>query len=104
MFQDYDPDDLDVRVSELLVATADEADGALDDKAAFPVGTHISTPVVLPNGEVYGTMCAFSFAPVVDASEGDLRRLRYSAELTANRLQAKRDQLALEPLAAKRAI
>src|SRR4051812_44495820 len=31
MFQDYHPDDLDVRVSELLVATADEADVALDD-------------------------------------------------------------------------
>lgn len=176
MFQDYDPDDLDVRVSELLVATSDASDVALDGsirevlqllrakmnmdvvfvseftggrrvfrqvaqgpdpciaegasdpleeswcqhvvdgrlpgfiqdarplqadgkvpKAAFPVGTHISAPVVLPDGEVYGTICSFSFAPV-GASEADLKRLRYTAELAAKRLQARRDQLALEPV------
>ncbi|WP_186510937.1 GAF domain-containing protein [Caenimonas sedimenti] len=182
MLQDYDPDDLQVRVAELMVATADESDAHLDGcihdvlkllrakmkmdvvfvseftggqrvfrqveqgpeallaegagdpieeswcqrvvdgrlpefiadakplQAAgvapatpFSIGTHISTPVKLPNGELYGTLCCFSFAPEGDASEADLRKLRYTAELTGQRLQASRqralDALSLQPLA-----
>lgn len=181
MFEDYDPDDLEVRVAEMMVATADQSDAAVEPcvqgvlqllrdrmkmdvvfvseftggrrvfrqvaqgepavvtpgdsdpleaswcqrvvdgrlpgfvpdagplqaagqlpAAAFPVGTHISTPVVLGNGEVYGTLCCFSFAPVADASEADLKRLRFTAELTAQRLDRARQsagpELTLAPI------
>jgi GAF domain-containing protein len=180
MFQDYDPEDLEVRIADMMVATADAADAQLDRSihdvlkllrekmrmdvvfvseftggkrvlrqveqgaqavvaegqadpleeswcqrvvdgrlpqfiadarplqaagrapaTPFPIGTHISTPVVLPDGQVFGTLCCFSFAPHGDASEADLRKLRYTAELTGQRLQAERqravDALALEP-------
>jgi GAF domain len=163
MYLDYEPDDLDVKISELLVATSDSADpelpaavpevlkllrtrlgmdvafvsqiaddrrtikvvdsapdfapvqtGASDpveeswcqrvvegrlpermtDAAAyvasgkapdpgFPIGTHLSTPVRLSDGEIYGTLCCFSRGVHADA---DIDRLRYTAKLLASRL------------------
>ncbi|MDA8456731.1 histidine kinase [Acidovorax sp. GBBC 3334] len=163
MFLDYDPDDLDVTISELLVATSDSADpdlppavpavlkllrtrlgmdvafvsqiadgrrtikavdsapdfaplregtsdpveetwcqrvveGRLPErmenaaayvasgkapKPEFPIGTHLSTPVRLPEGTVYGTLCCFSRGVRAGA---DIDRLRYTANLLASRL------------------
>lgn len=163
MFLDYNPDDLDVTISELLVATSDSADPELSaaipqvlqllrtrlgmdvafvsqivdgqrvikaaDSAAdftavqtgmsdpveqswcqqviegrlpeaiqdarpliaagklpdpgFPVGTHLSTPVRLPDGGVYGTLCCFSRGV---QAEVDIGRLRYTADLLASKL------------------
>lgn len=163
MFLDYNPDDLDVTISELLVATSDSADPELPaaipqvlqllrtrlgmdvafvsqivdgqrvikaaDSAAdftavqtgmsdpveqswcqqviegrlpeaiqdarpliaagklpdpgFPVGTHLSTPVRLSDGGVYGTLCCFSRGV---QAEVDIGRLRYTADLLASKL------------------
>ncbi len=163
MFLEYNPDDFDVQVSELLVATSDSADPALpatvpevlkllrtrlgmdiafvsqitdgrrvfmavdhapgfspiqagmsdpveeswcqrvvegrlpelmEDAApyiasgqapepGFPIGTHLSTPVRLSGGTVYGTLCCFSRGISKDA---DIDRLRYTAGLIADRL------------------
>lgn len=166
MLLDYDPDDLDVRISELLVATSDAADPSLPpgvqevlgmlrerlgmdvvfvseftngrrafravDQApgqqlltvgasdpleeswcqrvvdgrlpelipdarplvaagrapatSFPIGTHISTPVQLKDGSVYGTLCCFSLSPRPGTGIGDLKRLKFTAELLADKL------------------
>lgn len=163
MYLNYDPDDLDVTISELLVATCDAADPELPsavtevlkllrlrlgmdvafvsqiadgrrtfkavdcapdfaplqvglsdpveqswcqrvvegrlpermaDAAAFvaagkapdpgiPIGTHLSTPVRLADGTVYGTLCCFSRGIRSDA---DIDRLRYTASLLATKL------------------
>ena len=163
MFLDYDPDDIDVKISELLVATSDASDPALPaavsdvlkalrtrlgmdvafvsqiaegrrtiqvvDSApdfsplhagmsdpveeswcqyvvegrlpevmhdareyvaagkapdpGIPIGTHLSTPVRLEGGEVYGTLCCFSRTPQGGA---DIDRLRYVASLLAAKL------------------
>lgn len=163
MFLDYNPDDIDVKISELLVATSDAADPELPDAVpqvlkllrtklgmdvafvsqfddgrrtikavdsapdfsplqagrsdpveeswcqrvvegrlpevmpdarkfvaagkapdpGFPIGTHLSTPVRLSDGGVYGTLCCFSRS--VDA-DTDIERLRYTANLLAARL------------------
>lgn len=163
MYLDYEPDDLDVKISELLVATSDSADPELpaavpevlkllrtrlgmdvafvsqiaDDRRTFkavdcaadfpllevgmsdpveeswcqrvvegrlpelmedaasyvasgqapdpgfPIGTHLSTPVRLSGGDVYGTLCCFSRGICADA---DIDRLRYTARLLAARL------------------
>lgn len=177
MYEDYNPDDLQVRVAEMLVATADEADHQVDsqirdvlrllrekmkmdvvfvseftggrrvfrqveqarpvlaegesdpleaswcqrvvdgrlpgfvpDAAPLvaagtlpapptPIGTHISTPLMLPSGEVYGTLCCYSFTVNPDATEADLRRLRYTAELAGQRIDAGRKAMALQPKA-----
>lgn len=60
----------------------------------FPIGTHISMPIVLSNGEVYGTLCCFSFEPNGQASEEDLSKLRLTARLAAQRLEARRPKAA----------
>lgn len=56
----------------------------------FPVGTHISTPLVLSSGEVYGTLCCFSFEPNGQAGIEDLSRLKLTARLAAQRLEHRR--------------
>lgn len=163
MFLDYHPDDLDVTISELLVATSDSADPELpaavpevlkllrkrlgmdvafvsqiaDDRRTFmavdsapgfaplqagmsdpveeswcqrvvegrlpevmadaapyiasgaapdpgfAIGTHLSTPVRLSDGAVYGTLCCFSRGVQAGA---DIERLRYTANLIAAKL------------------
>lgn len=163
MYLDYEPDDLDVKITELLVATSDSADpelpaavpevlkllrtrldmdvafvsqiadarrtikavdsapgfapvqagasdpveeswcqrvveGRLPERIAdasayivsgkapdpgFPIGTHLSTPVRLSDGAIYGTLCCFSRSVHADA---DIDRLRYTAKLLASRL------------------
>ena len=50
------------------------------------IGTHISTPIRLQDGTVYGTLCAFSGDIVADSSANDLCRLRLAAEWLGKRL------------------
>ena len=56
----------------------------------FSIGTHISAPIVLSNGEVYGTLCSFSFSPQDNPNPDDLKTLEMTARLTAMRLEAGR--------------
>ncbi len=71
-------------------ARKDPAAAPLLKNLTFPIGTHISTPVVLGNGEVYGTLCCFSFEPSGRASPEDLSRLKLTARLAAQRLENRR--------------
>ncbi|RZL45231.1 MAG: GAF domain-containing protein [Variovorax sp.] len=167
---DYSPDALDVRISELLVATADGGDALINDcvpevlrllrehlrmdvvfvsefvdgrrifrrveatpdravvavnesapleatfcqhvvdgrmpslvhdvaklpnfdqlpKAPFKIGAHLSVPVVLNDGRVYGTLCCFSQAPNDDLTRRDQKKLEMSAQLAARRIDADR--------------
>lgn len=164
----FDPDDLSVKVSELLVATADGSDALIDsgvqevlallrerlkmdvvfvsefvdgqrvfryvdtppgrpviqagasdpleaswcqrvidgrlpelvpDVAALPaharadlpmppfdIGTHLSTPILLKDGEVYGTLCCFSFSPYEAVQQRDLKNLKSVAMLVAQKV------------------
>ncbi len=56
----------------------------------FPVGAHLSTPVVLNDGRIYGTLCCFSFAPNEELVERDLRKLEISARLAAQKIDQQR--------------
>ena len=49
----------------------------------FPIGTHLSTPVRLADGKVYGTLRCFSRGVQADA---DIDRLRYTANLLSQKL------------------
>ncbi|RYX95818.1 MAG: diguanylate cyclase [Comamonadaceae bacterium] len=87
-------------------AANDPAASILLQKLPFNIGTHISTPIVLRDGEVYGTLCSFSFAPLDNPNPNDLKNLRFTAQLTAQKIDRHRDQQrandsqwALEPLA-----
>ena len=70
-------------------AQRDPTAAALLDQLPFSIGTHISTPIVLKSGEVYGTLCCFSFSPQEDPKPDDLRTLEMTAKLTAMRLEGR---------------
>lgn len=62
----------------------------------FEIGAHLSTPVRLRDGSVYGTLCCFSARPSRGSGQTDIDRLRYTAKLLAMKLDEKA-QLRLEP-------
>ncbi|MBP7567173.1 MAG: GAF domain-containing protein [Burkholderiaceae bacterium] len=165
--RDYEPEDLQVKVSELLVATSDGSDSAIEQAVpevlqllrermkmdvvfvsefvdgqrvfrhvppgqttlpvgggdpleeswcqrvvdgrvpelvrdaathpatrslarAIPIGTHLSTPIVMEDGQIYGTLCCFSHGVNPTTSERDLQNLRYTAQLTARKIERDR--------------
>lgn len=61
------------------------ARGELPD-AAIEVGAHLSTPVVLSDGSVYGTVCCFSQSAQPDLQAGALACLRQCARLVARKV------------------
>jgi hypothetical protein len=63
----------------------------------FPVGAHLSTPIVMPDGSAYGTLCCFSAAPNPGLRHEDLRNLRACAALVARKLDLARAQGLREP-------
>jgi len=54
------------------------------------IGTHLSVPVVLEDGSVYGTVCAFSFRVHEGAGQADVTRLKAVARLVGQRIDAHR--------------
>ena len=73
-------------------AAADPVAAPLAAQLPFPIGTFISTPVVLKGGEVYGTLCAFSFHPQEQSNAADLKKLQFTAQLTAHKIEKHRQQ------------
>jgi GAF domain-containing protein len=55
-------------------------------KTDFRIGAHLSTPVVLPDGRVFGTVCCFSSATNPNLQENDLTNLRRCAQLVARKI------------------
>lgn len=55
---------------------------------AFPIGAHISVPIRLKSGQLYGTFCCFSYAPDPSLGERDLRTVRAFADLVAHQLES----------------
>jgi GAF domain-containing protein len=56
--------------------------------APFPLGAHLSTPVVLDDGRVYGTLCCFSHEAKPELQQRDLTDLRACAKLVARKVDA----------------
>ncbi len=56
----------------------------------FHIGTHISAPIVLENGDIYGTLCCFSFHPQDQPNTEDLKNLEFTARLAAQKLDQRR--------------
>jgi hypothetical protein len=96
---------VDGRLPEFIPDAAPLQAGDASLATPFPIGTHLSTPIVLEDGEIYGTLCCFSFGVNHHATRQDLDRLRYTASLTAQKIQRGRHQgaqLAPEPLPGER--
>lgn len=69
---------------------------ALPETRAIPIGSHISVPIRLRDGSLYGTFCCFSFAPDPLLNERDLQMMHAIADVIADQidrdLQASREQ------------
>ena len=61
---------------------------SLPATAALGVGTHLSVPIRLPNGSVYGTFCCFSLEVDRRLAERDLEVVRMLAELATDYIAA----------------
>ena len=53
----------------------------------FRVGAHLSTPIVLADRRIYGTLCCFSAAPRADLVQADLDKLKMCATLVARKVE-----------------
>ncbi len=63
----------------------------------FRVGAHLSTPIVLKDRRVYGTLCCFSAAPRSDLVQADLDKLRLCATLVARKVELSQSRGYKEP-------
>ena len=59
-------------------------------KTSVPIGAHLSTPIVMNDGQAYGTLCCFSAAPNEALRLRDLTALRHCAQLVARKLEVTR--------------
>lgn len=69
-----------VQDAQVLIARGDLFDPGIH------VGAHLSTPVVLSDGRVYGTVCCFSTSAKPDLQAGALACLRQCARLVARKV------------------
>jgi EAL domain-containing protein (putative c-di-GMP-specific phosphodiesterase class I) len=60
---------------------------SLPETAALPIGSHMSVPIYLSDGNLYGTFCCFGFAPDQSLSDRDLQVMRAFAELVTAQLE-----------------
>ncbi len=63
----------------------------------FRIGAHLSTPIVLKDRSVYGTLCCFSAAPRPDLVQADLDKLRLCATLVARKVDLSQARGIKEP-------
>jgi EAL domain-containing protein (putative c-di-GMP-specific phosphodiesterase class I) len=59
---------------------------AIAETAAIPIGSHLSVPIVLDDGDVYGTLCCFSHEPDPTLGDRDLKMMQAFAEVLATRI------------------
>jgi EAL domain-containing protein (putative c-di-GMP-specific phosphodiesterase class I) len=64
---------------------------ALPATRAIPIGAHLSVPIELSSGTVYGTLCCFSRLPDLTLGERDLRLIRAVAEILAARIDEEQE-------------
>lgn len=77
---------VDGRLPELVPDISSLPIGTDLPPAPFRVGAHLSTPIVLDDGNVYGTLCCFSTAPNDRLRKKDLDTLRLCAKLVARKM------------------
>jgi GAF domain-containing protein len=54
------------------------------------IGAHLSTPIVMNDGRIYGTLCCFSEVPNEALVQRDLSTLKHCAQLVARKLEAEK--------------
>lgn len=75
----------DGRLPELMTDATQNAEAlTLPVTLALPVGAHLSVPIRLADGRVFGTICCFSRRPDESLREHDLATLRVMADVMAD--------------------
>jgi EAL domain-containing protein (putative c-di-GMP-specific phosphodiesterase class I) len=59
---------------------------AIPETTALPIGSHLSVPILLDSGEIYGTLCCFSRLPDRSLGERDMKMMLAFAEVLATSL------------------
>ncbi|MFG6486281.1 EAL domain-containing protein [Roseateles sp. BYS78W] len=84
---------VDGRLPELIPDACANAEAlTLAATRAVPVGAHLSVPIRLADGRVYGTFCCFSHAPNATLTERDLNVMRVFSDMAAEQIQHDLDQ------------
>jgi len=79
---------VDGRLPELITDAAAVPEAAvMPVTREFPIGAHLSVPIVFSTGRVYGTFCAFSRSPDPGLRERDLGVMRMLAQLLGGYLE-----------------
>lgn len=83
---------VDGRLPELVPDIAKLPASQAPPAAGMPIGAHLSTPIVMPDGDTFGTLCCFSAAPNEALKMRDLMTLRHCAQLVARKVAVVRDR------------
>jgi EAL domain-containing protein (putative c-di-GMP-specific phosphodiesterase class I) len=79
------------RLPELIPDTAAEAlCQSLPITRNVPIGAHVSVPIRLSDGELYGMFCCLSPAPNLTLNARDLQVMRVFADLAAHQIDSER--------------
>lgn len=69
-------------------ASCDPIAGSMKVTLDIPIGAHVSVPIKLSTGALYGTLCCFSRTPRDEISSRDVALLEISADFVAALLEA----------------
>lgn len=64
----------------------------LPETKEIPIGAHISVPIRLESGDVYGTLCCFSYAADATLTDRDLKMMRAFAEVLASHIDTRMEE------------
>jgi EAL domain-containing protein (putative c-di-GMP-specific phosphodiesterase class I) len=85
--QGYCLDVVEGRLPELIPDTSLVSRAAAKPETAlFPIGAHVSVPIPLKDGGIYGTLCCLGIRAVPGLGERDLQVMRAVAELISSHL------------------
>ena len=81
---------VDGRLPQFITDSNKLPDRAKLPAVPFPIGRYLSAPILLNDGQVYGTLCCLSFSPNEHIQERDLKNLRSVATMVARKIEKSR--------------
>jgi len=92
---------VDGRLPELIPNTSlIAAARVIPETTSIPIGAHLSVPIRLKEGRIFGTFCCFSYHPNPQLSQRDLELMKTFAQLVARQIDGEisRDALRFEKI------
>ena len=96
---------VDGRLPQLIVDAQNLPEAAaLPETQAIPIGSHLSVPIQLRDGHVYGTFCCFSYLADLSLTNRDLQMMKAFADVLADQIERDRRQAQEEAEQRKRIV